>query len=213
MVATGPNNLTRLPSGGDGQVLIASSGDSAGLKYAGFQSLLGVQSKGDLLVGTAPNALARLPVGGNGLVLVSDNAQETGVKWGSVSPLFASAVNTSGFETASTPYVDITSLSVSVTMPSAGTILAFASGSFRAAQVYDAASLRLMIDGTASDVVSTKSCNSGSTDISWVPFCAVFSKNVTAGVKIIKAQFANTGAGHNTVYLGNSNLIAVGFPG
>lgn len=212
MVASGSADLQRVPAGSNNQVLIADSGQTAGVKYADIGAILGILAKGDLLFGSGANALARVGVGSNGQTLVADSSQTAGVRWGSVAPLFASANNTSGFETASATYVDITSLLVNINMPTAGTILAFASGSFRAAQVYDAITLRLMIDGTASDVVAAKSCN-GSQDVSWVPFTSVFVKVVSAGTRVVKAQLANTGAGHNTVYMGNANIIAIGFPG
>lgn len=172
------------------------------------------QVKGDLMVATGALSLARLPVGSNGQTLVADSAQAGGVKWGAVAPQMGYAERSTEFATSGAAFVDVTSLSVALTLPVASTIIVWASGTIRAATLYDAASVRLVIDGTASPVVATKSCNSNTTDVSWVPFGLTYRKlAVPAGPRTITLQMAQSGAGGGTVYLGSGNLNVLVFPG
>jgi hypothetical protein len=127
-------------------------------------------------------------------------------------PIIGYAERTTEFSTASETFVDVTSLSVTVTMPAAGTILVMASGSIRAASMYGAANVRAMIDGTASPVTAKKSNNSATTDISWVPFNIVYRKAVTAGSKVVKLQMQQSGgSGNGTVYMETGNILVLAF--
>jgi hypothetical protein len=63
-------------------VLIADSGQSAGVKWGVDPTNDLVTTKGDLVVGTAADTLARLAVGSNNTILTADSAQTTGLAWG-----------------------------------------------------------------------------------------------------------------------------------
>jgi hypothetical protein len=120
--------------------------------------------------------------------------------------IFSSLDNAAGFSTSSSSYLDVTGSSLTVNMPAAGTIIAFASGSMRAPNTYDSCSLRLVIDGTNAPNPATKYC-SGSTDSSWVPFCTLWMKHVSSGNRTIKLQLSNQGAGGGTVQIGATSLV------
>jgi hypothetical protein len=126
--------------------------------------------------------------------------------------IFGYAERTTEFSTASEAFVDVTSLSVTVNMPAAGTIMVWASGSIRAASLYGAANVRAVIDGTASPVTAKKSNNSATTDISWVPFNIIYRKAVTAGAKVVKLQMQQSGGpGNGTVYMETGNIMVLAF--
>jgi hypothetical protein len=80
-VATAADTGTRLPVGTNGQLLIADSAQTTGLRWGLSPVLDLIAAKGDLLAGTAVDTLARLPVGTNDQVLTADSAQSTGIKW------------------------------------------------------------------------------------------------------------------------------------
>jgi hypothetical protein len=66
--------------------------DADEANYAVSQTVGGVTTKGDLLVGTAANTLSRLGVGTAGQALVADTGEATGLKYASVlSPTLADA--------------------------------------------------------------------------------------------------------------------------
>lgn len=93
-VATGANAADRLAVGTNGQVLIADSSQTLGVKWGISPPLDLIQAKGDLLAGTAADTLARLAVGTNDQVLTADSAQSTGVKWADAP--WASLLTTKG---------------------------------------------------------------------------------------------------------------------
>jgi len=81
--ATGADTPTRVAVGADGQVLVADSTQSAGIKWAVDPTTASFDAKGDLLVGTGADAYTRVPVGTNNQVLVADSAEPSGVRWSS----------------------------------------------------------------------------------------------------------------------------------
>jgi len=81
--ATGADTPARLAVGADGQVLVADSTQSTGLKWAVDPTTTSFDAKGDLLVGTGPDAYVRVPVGTNNQVLVADSGEASGVRWSS----------------------------------------------------------------------------------------------------------------------------------
>jgi hypothetical protein len=94
IAGTGPDLVSRLATGSDGQVLTADStagGGSVGLKWAtpsagggGIPPTL-LTTKGDIIARDI-SAPARLGVGANNTVLTADSAMATGLKWAVVPP-------------------------------------------------------------------------------------------------------------------------------
>lgn len=83
--ATAADTPARVAVGTNGQVLIADSTASAGIKWGVDPTTDIVTTKGDLIVGTAADTVARLGVGTNGHTLVADSAETTGLKWAAPS--------------------------------------------------------------------------------------------------------------------------------
>ena len=83
IVATADSTVIRLGVGSNGQVLVADSAQTAGVKWANFgtiqESLL--DAKGDLIVATANDTPARVAVGTNGQVLSANSGATAGVSW------------------------------------------------------------------------------------------------------------------------------------
>lgn len=127
-------------------------------------------------------------------------------------PVSAYVEKTTEVSTSSTSWSDISGLSASIAVSESRLVVATVSGSMRPGAIYSAASVRVMIDGTACPVPVTKSCNDGTTDVSWVPFSLTYRKVVAAGTRIIKAQLTNSGAGAGTVYVASCNLNVIAFP-
>lgn len=81
--ATGADTPTRLAVGSDGQVLLADSSQSSGLRWGADPVTATFDAKGDLLVGTGADTFVRLPVGTDLQVLVADHNEPSGVRWSS----------------------------------------------------------------------------------------------------------------------------------
>lgn len=168
-------------------------------------------TKGDLMVASGALSLARLGVGANGRALVADSTQAVGMRWGGVSPVVGYVEKTTEFSTASSTPVDVTGLTVSLTLPVTSTIVAWCTGTLRADQLYATSTLKLMIDGTLGAVFANKSCNSSSTDVSWVPYGLVYCRTgIAAGARIIKAQMYGSGTGNAILAAGN--ILALAYP-
>lgn len=74
IIVEGASAAERLGVGSNGEVLIAASGESGGLKYGVCPTLDIVTTAGDILMATGADALARLPIGAAGEILVVHSA-------------------------------------------------------------------------------------------------------------------------------------------
>jgi len=148
--ATAADTPARVAVGTNGQVLIADSTASAGIKWGVDPTTDIVTTKGDLIVGTAADTVARLGVGTNGHTLVADSAQTSGIKW-AVDPV-ADVVTTAGDLLYATAADTVTRLGIGT----AGQVLTVNSGatapqwatpaggaSFSGASIYRSADLTL----------------------------------------------------------------------
>jgi hypothetical protein len=85
LAAAAASNPQRLAIGTDGQVLVADSAQTLGMRWAaaptsGIAATV-VDAKGDLIVGTASDTVSRQAVGANGTLLIADSTQAAGVRW------------------------------------------------------------------------------------------------------------------------------------
>ena len=128
-------SMAELKGGTTGQVLSKTSNTDMDFTWVAQDDSNAIQNaivdaKGDLIAATAADTPARLAVGTNGQVLSADSTAATGLKWvtpGNKIIQVLSTTKADTFSTSSTSYVDITSLSVTITPTSASsTILVIA---------------------------------------------------------------------------------------
>ena len=165
--------------------------------------------KGDLWVALSSTSADRLPVGADGQVLIADSNQAMGMRWGSIAPIFQFKEVTTSFQTNSTTPIDYPNASIDLTLPAGATyiIKAMASGKLLAEAPASAASVRLVIDGTAQGVGQSASSNSTS-DYGWRPYCTVFARTgIAAGTRNIKLQAWNGNSSSNITVAGVSLLV------
>lgn len=112
-----------LKGGTTGQVLSKASGTDLDFSWIAADPLTILDAKGDLISATAADTPARLAVGTNGQVLTADSTASTGLKWAAASAgkilNVYNAYTGSTFSTSSTSYVDITSMTHTITPVSA----------------------------------------------------------------------------------------------
>jgi len=86
LAAAAASNPQRLAIGTDGQVLIADSAQTVGMRWAAAPtsgiSATTVDAKGDLIAGTAADTVGRVAVGSNNDLLIADSTQAAGIRWG-----------------------------------------------------------------------------------------------------------------------------------
>jgi len=164
---------------------------------------------GDLPVASGAATLGRLGVGTDYKMLMALAGEALKMKWAAIGDLLITA--TSGWSTSTTSvnYVDVTGSSVTVTLLTASTILAFASSSV-IAQDDATATVQIVIDGTVQAESLFK-----------MPTAAVVGSmvnvgmktGVAAGARIVKLQFKSaTAAPPKTINLYNGMLIVLVIP-
>ncbi|MHB0922613.1 MAG: hypothetical protein ACYC3H_01435 [Bellilinea sp.] len=166
---------------------------------------------GDLVYGTGVNAAARRAIGSNGQVLTVSGGLPV---WGYAIPIigYAEIPIGSGYSTSG-GYSDVPGLSLNLTLPAAGKIIAFATAVVKRSNVYDEAAMRLVIDGIANPIVNQFKKYTTPDDQLQGNFPQVYLRSVAAGARNIKVQLANTGTGGGDATLYWGNVLAIGFPG
>lgn len=185
---------------------------------------------GDLVYGSAANVAARLAIGANGYYLRSNGnapywstitfpteipAQSgnsgkflttngAAVSWGWPIPVISLAEKTSAYNISSTVYLEV--LSGTITMPSAGKLVAIAAGQYKSNTSGDIAMVKLQIDGTDDPNVAEQA----KTD-AWYTFSLMYMKSVSAGDRSAKIYLKNSTSGE--VGIKWCHIFLLGFPG
>jgi len=167
------------------------------------------QAAGDLVYGSAADAAARLPIGANGQIL----SIATGLPaWGYAFPVIGYVEMSSIFNVTAYTYQDVPGLSLNITMPAAGKILAIATGVTRAQGIYDEVNMRLVIDGTANAIINQFKKYIAD-DQAQGNLTQIFQKSVAAGSRNIKLQLMDSSGGPDGVTMYWGNILVLGFPG
>jgi len=167
------------------------------------------QAAGDLVYASGADAAARLPIGNTGQILSIAGGLPA---WGYAVPVLGYVEKNGIVNQSSSLWADIPDLSVNITMPAAGKIIAFAMGVTRAQGVYDEVNMRLVIDGTANAIISQYK-KYVSDDQSQGNLSQIFQKSVAAGSRNIKLQLANSAGAPSQVTFYWGNIMVIGFPG
>jgi hypothetical protein len=115
-VATAANIAARLEVGTDGQMLVADSSESTGMKWTDDPLADIVTTKGDILAATAADTLTRLAVGTDNQFLMADSSQSTGLGWSSIEDN-AARYEVSGAKTIANTTLTIINFDTSVYDP------------------------------------------------------------------------------------------------
>jgi hypothetical protein len=87
IAGTAADTVARLAVGSNNQLLVADSGQTAGVKWAAAPAGAYIatdtiwDTKGDLVASTGADAASKLAAGANTKVLTADSSQSTGLKW------------------------------------------------------------------------------------------------------------------------------------
>jgi len=167
---------------------------------AAAQKIVNAQASGDVFYGASASSIARLALGTQGNVL---KAGASAPEYGGPFQAFKYGTASSGSNTSSSTWTDVSGASISITLPAAGDLLAFAvftmdsqgnsGGGFGEA--------RLVIDGTGQQEVTVSCVNAqGYRGV----VCAGIKEGVSAGARTVKLQiraYYSTTTYANTIYL------------
>ena len=196
---TTPNDTDLVKDGASAIRTLGSAIDTTVFNNAGAAVAKStIDAKGDLLVGTADNTVGRLAVGTDGFILQADSSvSPTGLKWAAPagsSPNSDSAEVTTGQQTNSTSYTDLTTSGPAVTVTTGTKALVIITGQIQPLAVDQFALMSYAVSGTttiaANDKFAIALRGSGTNGQNVVRASSAFLiKNLTAGSNTFTAKY------------------------